>query len=473
MARYEYQRLSSEAATLLEFETSRNFGHTCATMIFEPGPLAHPDGGVDFEAVCRAVEAHLHEVPTYRRKLRWIPLENHPVWVDDEEFNLSYHVRHTSLPSPGTKQQLRRLAARVQSQRLDRSRPLWEFWVAEGLEGGRFALITKTHGALAASSDGDLLQALLSPDPESGYDEPAPFRPQPMPSVVELMRDELVRQLRLPRRAVRSMQKLASGDALGHEIQRQVNRVARMLGYTLRADPHSPLNGKLGPHRSFDHLVLPLNEIKRAGRALGGTVLDAMLCVVTGAIARYLAGHYINPATLDFRVAIPVGLRSDEGDEPVGEWVLELPIWESDVEKRFEFIRKHTKELARRHPVRSANDMFNGEMWSMSNLSSEAARAIANPTLANLRLTNVPFSQSPLYVMGAKMLEVYAKAPLIEPAGLSLSVHSYDGKLCWGINADFDMIPDLSRISEGIADAHRELVKIATRASAVTLVEAS
>ena len=160
MARYAYERLSHDGASLLELETSRIFAHTGTTLILEPGPLARPDGGVDFEAIRAAIESRLHQVPSYRRKLSWIPIEKHPVWVDDHEFNLGYHIRHTSLPRPGSMRQLRRLAARVQAQRLDRSRPLWEYWVAEGLEGGRFALITKTHAALLESTGADLLQAL-------------------------------------------------------------------------------------------------------------------------------------------------------------------------------------------------------------------------------------------------------------------------------------------------------------------------
>ena len=149
MPRYAYERLGHESARLLELETSRQFSHTSMTAIFEAGPLAKPDGGVDFAAIRRAIEYRLAQVPHYRRKLRRIPLENHPIWVDDHEFNLEYHVRHTSLPRPGSPAELRQVASRVQAQRLDRSRPLWECWVIEGLEGGRFALLVKTHLAMA------------------------------------------------------------------------------------------------------------------------------------------------------------------------------------------------------------------------------------------------------------------------------------------------------------------------------------
>jgi diacylglycerol O-acyltransferase len=473
MARYAYERLSDEAATLLNRETSRNFLHSGATLIFEPGPLARPDGGVDFEAIRAAIESRLHRVPSYRQKLGWIPIEGHPVWVDDHEFNLGYHIRHTGLPRPGTMQQLRRLAARVQAQRLDRSRPLWEYWVAEGLEGGRFALITKTHVALLASSGGDLLQALLSPEPDADFEEPPPFRPQPMPAMVELIRDELLRQARLPRRAWRRLRSLAAADRLGSEAQRQTRRLARMLGYSLRGVPDSPLNGPCGPHRRFDHLVLPLEEARGVRRRLGGSVLDVVLTVVTGAVARYMNAHYVNPATLDFRVAVPVTLRSDDGTAPVTEWVLELPIWERDPLKRFERIRDRTAELSRIRPVRGADEMFGGEAWTLSDMPSEAARAMVSRAPANLRVANVPCPQAPLYLKGARMVECYGKLPLGDNGGLGIAVYSYDGKLCWGLNADFDLVPDLARFTRGLGEAHRELVRAAAGESSVTLVRVS
>src|SRR3990172_890644 len=202
MARTSYQRLSHESAVLLERETSRNYHHAGATLVFEPGPLARADGGIDFEAIREAIESRLERLPLDRSKLRWIPFENHPVWVDDREFNLDYHLRHTSLVRPGASEQLRKLAARVQAQRLDRSRPLWECWVVEGLEGGRFALVLKTHHALAEGNEPDLLEAVLSVDPEESYDPAEPFRPRPMPSAFEPVRAEVLPQAGLRKRAV-------------------------------------------------------------------------------------------------------------------------------------------------------------------------------------------------------------------------------------------------------------------------------
>ena len=175
MPRAFYERPSPDAAGLVEGESSRRFGHLGTLLIFDAGPLAWSHGGVDFSAIRAAIEGAIAGAPHYRRKLSWIPLEGHPVWVDDHEFRLDYHVRHTSLPRPGSLQQLCRVAARVQSQRLDRSRPLWEYWVVEGLEGDRFAILTKTHLALVQDAGAAALQALLTPDPDARVAD-APWR---------------------------------------------------------------------------------------------------------------------------------------------------------------------------------------------------------------------------------------------------------------------------------------------------------
>ena len=157
-------------------EKSRRFLHSSAVLVFDAGPLAYSHGGVDFGAVRGAIAGGIASVPAYRRKLRWIPLENHPVWVDDPEFRLDYHVRHTSLPHPGSAAQLRKLVSRLMSARLHRSRPMWECWVVEGLEGGRFALVGKVHNCMIEGDSGaDLFQALLTPDADHVFDEPPPF----------------------------------------------------------------------------------------------------------------------------------------------------------------------------------------------------------------------------------------------------------------------------------------------------------
>jgi len=174
MPRYAYERLSDHSAAFLKNETARCIAHATSLQIFDAGPLAAEAGGVDFESIQRAIAARLHRVPRLRQELRWIPFEKHPVWIDDPDFNLDYHLRHTSLPRPGGFDQLEKMAARIMDQRLDRSRPLWECWVLEGMEGGRFALILKIHHCMVDESGSDLLEVLLSPDPNDPDPEPPP-----------------------------------------------------------------------------------------------------------------------------------------------------------------------------------------------------------------------------------------------------------------------------------------------------------
>ena len=184
MSHYKYDRLSAQDASFLVFETANAPMHVAGTQIFEAGPLRTADGGIDIERIREATRAVLHLVPRYCQKLAWIPYFDHPVWVDDRDFNLDYHIRHTSLPRPGGKAELKGLVSRVIGQRLDRSRPLWETWVVEGLEGDRFALVTKIHHCMIDGQTGvDLSHILLSPNAESvdlDGDTP-PFIPRPAP----------------------------------------------------------------------------------------------------------------------------------------------------------------------------------------------------------------------------------------------------------------------------------------------------
>ncbi len=473
MARYAYERLGSDAASLLEHESSRQFAHTSVTALFEAGPLGRPDGGVDFAAIRSAIESRLAKLPHYRRKLRRIPLENHPVWVDDHEFNLDYHVRHTSLPRPGGLTELRQVAARVQSQRLDRSRPLWECWVLEGVEGGRFALLVKTHLAMAEAG-ADLLEALLSADPADVFSAPRPFVARPMPSAAELARDELLRQMRLPRQALRRLGRFfRETEHAGEEIQRHVRRVARLLGYSIRRLQETPLTGPLGPHRRCEYLSLPLDAAKTVRRELGGSIHDIVIATITGAVARYLRAHHVNPSTLDFRAAVPVSLRSGTRHQGVGEWHIDLPVWEADPVRRLERVREHTAALGKATPPLGAAALAGETRWSGSRLLALGASAVAHRKPEHLRLVNVPGAQVPLFFSGARLAEAYGMVPLDDEAGLGVAVLSYDGKLFVGLNADFDRVADLALFRDAVADSFAELLREAhKRRARLTVVRA-
>jgi WS/DGAT/MGAT family acyltransferase len=463
VARYAYDRLSYESAALLGAESSRHFGHAATTLVFEAGPLARPGGGVDFEAIRSAIESRLHLVPVYRRKLRRIPFENHPVWVDDREFSLDYHLRHTGLAQPGEMAQVQKVVARLQAQRLDRSRPLWECWLLEGLSGGRFALVVKQHAVLAEFA-GDLMQVLLSPDANEGFEPAAQFVPRPMPSAAELVRDEVLRQLRLPQKALRRFREFVrESDSFKRELSDRAQAVANLLGYSIRELHETPLSGEPGPHRRFETLVVPLADAKLVHSELGGSVHDVLLAAVAGAVGAYFRARHMNPAVLDFRAAVPVGLRAGDKNEGVGEWMLDLPIWERDPVRRLERIRQLTEALNRESPALGARTLNSVAKWTSSRILAQSVRAISQRAPVNVRIANVPGPQTPVYLRGAKLVEAYGTVPLARSGGLGIAMFSYDGKLCIGVNADYDRVADLDAFTALLADSLRELVREARR----------
>lgn len=463
MARYSYERLSYESAALLAAESSRHFAHASTTLVFETGPLARPNGGVDFDAIRSAIESRLHLVPAYRRKLRRVPIENHPVLVDDREFNLDYHIRHTGIAQPGELAQVQKVVARLQAQKLDRSRPLWECWVLEGLSAGRFALVMKQHAVLAESG-GDLMQVLLSQDPHEPFEPAPPYVPRPMPSAAELVRDEVVRQLRLPQKALRRFTEFArESGSLSGEIGRRAQSVANLLGYSIRQLHETPLSGEPGPHRRFETLMLPLADARLVHSELGGSVHDVLLAAVAGAVGAYFRARHMNPAVLDFRAAVPVSLRAGDKNEGVGEWILDLPIWERDPARRLEHVRRRTDELNRESPALGARTLNSVAKWTSSRVLAQGVRAISERTPVNVRIANVPGPQTPVYLRGAKLIEAYGTVPLARSGGLGIAMFSYDGKLCIGVNADYDRVADLDTFTALLAESLRELVNEARR----------
>ena len=457
MPRAHYEPLSTASASFLAAEGSKSFSHSAMLLVFEPGPLANTESGVDIESLTALIEAHLPSVPRARQRLRWTPVTDRPVWVDDPDFNLEYHVRHTSLPRPGSQEQLRRTVSRLHAQRLDRNRPLWECWVLEGLEGGGFAMLWKTHHCMIdPTSESDLMQALLAAEPDEKLPSATPFKARPMPSAFELVRGELARNAR---------DRLTLGKALGlrsdvegwrDEAERRVRSVIKLLGYSVRPHRETPLSGPAGPHRRFTQRVLPLADAQEVRRSLGASLQDVLLAVVAGAIERFLQARLVNPATLDFRIAVPVSLDTESEREDVGEWIVELPVWESDPLKRVERIREQTEALHEANPGLGARTLSGVALWTGSRRLTLGARALSRRQ-ADLVLVNLPGPQTPLWFGTARLLQGFAIAPLRDDRALSLSVASYDGQLCWGFNADFDRIPDLELFADGLVEAFAEL----------------
>ena len=428
MGRYTYERLSAQDNTFLLMEQSSVYMHVAAIAVYDSGPLATGDGGVDIGRYKRAIEGKLHLIPRYREKLKWIPYANHPVWVDDRHFNLDYHIRHTALPKPGTDAQLKKLAGRIMQQKLDRGRPLWEFWVVEGLEGGRFAMISKVHHCMIDGSAGaDLATVMMSLTPDQDLPEVHPYVPRPAPTSTELLRDELWRRFALPQVIARGLYEFSNqAESVRAEVGKRAQALVELFGYALRKASPTPLNGHLGPHRHFDFLSMSIDDVKAVRRVFGCTVNDLVLATVAGAVRAYLVRHRVDPTEIDFRVSAPVSVRREEDRGKMGNqvssWIVRMPVHEKDAVRRLEAIHRVTDELKRSQQALGVQMLMAAAEWAPAQLLSLGSQATSGPI--NMIVTNVPGPQIPLYTLGARLEEMYPQVPLLENPGLGVALFS-------------------------------------------------
>jgi diacylglycerol O-acyltransferase / wax synthase len=465
MAQYMYEPLSAQDQSFLVMETPSLHMHVASTQIFELGPLATEAGGVDFARIKRFIASVLHRIPRYRQKLHWVPIVHAPVWVDDAEFSLDYHVRHTALPRPGNDAQLRQLSARIMAQPLDRARPLWEIWVVEGLAESRFALVSKIHHCMIDGASGvDISQILQSRTPERRIGSAPPFVPRPTPGSSELLLRSLRWRLGLPLRALRGIREFRreTEDAWG-EVRLRLRVLARMFTEQYGRASESPINGSVGPHRTFGWVDMDLAELKAARRALECTLNDLVLAIATGAFRDYLRQRGARPEDLEFRIQAPVSVRSPDEKGRLGNrvsgWVVTLPLGEEDPRRQLAAIQETTHDLKESKQALGVEMMMAamGEMpTSVLSLAMQAASGTINSIV-----TNVPGPQFPLYLQGSRMLAMYPQVPLLQGLGLGIALISYDGKLCWGFNADPRLVPDLDAFLAAIRGSQARVLEAA------------
>jgi diacylglycerol O-acyltransferase / wax synthase len=416
------------------------------------------------------IRMRLHLVPRYRQKLAHTALDSgRPVWIDDPSFNLEYHIRHTALPAPGRWEQMQDLTARIFSQQLDRSKPLWEMWLIEGLEDDRFALITKTHHSLIDGIAGvDLATVLfdLSPDPPPVTNSGRPWQPHPEPGTVQLVAAGLVG-------AMRAGVELAEGaiDALAHperalaRAREAAEGVGEIIWAGLNPAPETPLNVPIGPHRRFIGVRCRLEDFKAVKDAFGGTVNDVVLAVVAGAMRDFLISRGRRTEGVEMRALVPVSVRTEGERLGVGNRLVvmrgPLPVYIADPLNRLRFVSQAMDGLKESKQALGAEVIAGAQNFAPPTILAQASRLNFSTRLFNLIVTNVPGPQFPLYVLGREMLQAIPVAFLPENHALAIAIMSYNGQMNFGLLGDFDALPDIDAIGAKIAEELATLVSLA------------
>lgn len=466
-------RLSPLDASFLYLEGPMTGMHVGSVSVFQA-----PPEGFDYDQLLALVSARIAYVPRFRQRVRTVPgrLAN-PVWVDDEDFDVAYHVRRAALPRPGTDEQLHELVARVQARPLDRSRPLWELYLVEGLRGGRFAVVTKTHQAVVDGVVGiDIAQVILDDSSRAAEPPTDSWVPAKEPSDVELVAGAVADQLSSPRALAETLHGGTRdvADAAGRAL-RQVGRLASVVARTAaRPTPTSPLNVEIGEHRRFATVDTSLADHRTVRIRLGartGTepeVNDVVLATLAGALRGWLLarGEPVVPATV-VRALVPVSVQTD-ADEPssrvgsrLSALVVDLPVGELNPTVRLHQISYALREHGESGRAVTARTLSGIAGFAPPTLHAMAARAAsaASRRLFNVVVSNVPGPQHPLYASGARMLASYPVVPLARRQALSIGLTSYDGGIYYGLNADRDAMPDLQVLADSIPEALAELVE--------------
>jgi len=464
VARSRYQRLAQIDNSFLVYEDDTTAMHVASTQILEAAPLRGSDGNIDVDRIVDYVVSRLHRIPRYRQRLMRTPLQGHPVWVDDANFNVRYHVRHTALPRPGDERQLKRLAGRVFSQPLDREKPLWELWLVEGLDEDRLAMLAKVHHCMVDGiSAAELLSQLLTPEPVAQVEMPPAWSPRPAPGTLQLGLDEVTRALRAPILLAEGALRVARDeDHARHHLSERLRALGRLLVEGARIVTPVPFNRPIGPYRRVDWWAMPIDRVREVRRRLGGSLNDVVLATASGALARFLERcRGVDLDSLDFRVMAPVSVRAPEQAGTLGNrvsaWIVPLPLAERDPAARLRRIRETTQRLKKSSQALGAETLTRVTEWTGSTLLSVGARLMSIGTPFNMVITNVPGPRVPLYLLGSRMLETYPLVPLMGQLGLGLALFSYADRLSWGFSADWDLVPDLHDLVAAVEESFEEL----------------
>jgi diacylglycerol O-acyltransferase len=451
-------RLSGLDASFLALEKDGAHMHVGTVLVFDGDPPA-------YEELLELIEQRLHQVPRYRQKLAFPPLaQARPVWVDDPHFNIAYHVRHTALPAPAGDHELRRLAGRVFAQQLDRSKPLWEIWLVNGVGDDRFALVCKTHHALVDGISGvDIMAVLFDLEADPPERDPGPsWYPRPEPSGTTLFADAVLERAATPMQAAKAALGLLGDPRRGAEqAARTLAGIASMAAAGLGGAPESPLNTRIGPHRRFAWVEADLGRFKAIKSALGGTINDVVLAVVTGALRAHLERRGRNPAGIELKAMVPVSVRAEDQRGALGNQVAAiyapLPVGLADPLERFRAINEALGDLKSSAQAIGAERLTQIAAFAAPTILDQAARLQARQRFFNVTVTNVPGPQFPLFLLGRKLSAFYPMVPLVLNTALGIAIMSYDGRIFFGLLGDYDALSDLDDLARDLRSAIDEL----------------
>jgi WS/DGAT/MGAT family acyltransferase len=463
-------RLSALDSTFLHLERGGAHMHVASILVFEGDAPPYVD-------VLRAVEGRLHLVPRYRQRLAVVPYnQGRPVWVDDPHFNARYHLRHTAVPAPGGDDELAALAGRLFAQQLDRSKPLWEIYLVEGLAPAddgtpRFAMIAKTHHALVDGVSGvDITSVLFdtSPDPAPVAPPAHSWVPAPPPSGAELLADALLERLTVPREAARGVRAALRGPRrVAAQLAAPVAGLGAMARVGLAPAPPSPFNAPIGPHRRFAWVDADLVELKAVKDAFDGTLNDAVLTAVTLALGRWLRAHGFEADGVVLRAMVPVSVRADAergalGNRVAAMWA-PLPVGVKDPHACFDAISHAMASLKRSSQAVGAQAITSLADFAPPTILSQAARLQTRQRFFNLVITNVPGPQFELFALGRRLRAIYPVVPLARNTALGIAVMSYHGRIGFGLLGDYDVMADLAGLRSDLDGALGDLAAAAGR----------
>ena len=463
------QRLTGLDATFLYLEHGGNLMHVASTAIFDPSTV---EGGYSFDKVKEMVEARLHLLPPFRRRLVNVPFDlHHPLWIEDPDFDLDFHLRRAALPAPGGEQELAEFAAEIMGRPLDRSRPLWEMYMVEGLEHGYIASISKVHhAAIDGVSGAELMVNLLDFTPEVAEVEPPaePWKPDRIPTDIELVGWAMNSLSRQPIQAVKAMRRTGQAALSLRRRNRQPGVTPPPAPFSA---PNTSLNTAITPHRRFAFAQVQLEDVKKVKNKLGGTVNDVVLATCAGALRTYLQDrgeHVTDPLV----AMVPISVRTEDQAGAMGNRVssmlTSLATDIADPVERLHAISAGTQNAKEQDKAIGAETLMDWAEFAAPGLAARAARLYSSMKLAdrhrpifNVTISNVPGPDFPLYSAGARMVAYYPMGPIADGGALNITVMSYMGTMCFGLVACRETVPEVWSIAHGLRNALDELVKAA------------